>query len=192
MPHPGLACLVLFPALAIGVTTPLHAATGPFFSLGNTDFVVLISFILFIAAMIKFRAPHFAARLLDGQIARIRERIDAAEALQAEAQGMLHSLEERQAEAADHAKAIVDQAREDARLALEAAEKSIAMSVENRLASARLQIETAEDAAVQEIRNQAIDAAIRAASDVIAESIDDDFRQRQIRQSLEALEASLG
>ncbi|MCY4260296.1 MAG: ATP F0F1 synthase subunit B, partial [Rhodobacteraceae bacterium] len=97
-----IVCLVLMLGAA-----PLHAASGPFLSLGNTDFVVLISFILFIAAMIRFRAPHFVGKLLDNQIAGIRERIEGAEALQDEARTLLAELEGRQSEATAHAETIV-------------------------------------------------------------------------------------
>jgi len=186
-----LRCGPLLLPLIVCWAAPLHAASGPFLSLGNTDFVVLISFVLFIAAMIRFRAPHFAGKLLDGQIARIRERIEEAETLQAEAREILTALEGRQSEAANHAENIVNQAREDAGIAIKNAEKSIAVTVENRLAAARLQIETAKEAAVLEIRNRAIDAAIQAASEVMADSIDDDFRKRQVAQSLADLESSL-
>ena len=34
--------------LTFGAASPAFAAKGPFFSLGNTDFVVLLGFIVFI------------------------------------------------------------------------------------------------------------------------------------------------
>ncbi len=182
-----IVCLVLMLGAA-----PLHAASGPFLSLGNTDFVVLISFILFIAAMIRFRAPHFVGKLLDNQIAGIRERIEGAEALQDEARTLLAELEGRQSEATAHAETIVNQAREDAKIAVESAKRSIENSVENRLAAARLQIQSAEEAAIHEIRNEAIDVAVQAAGAVLADSIDRDFRKRQINQSLAEIESGLG
>ena len=37
---------------------PLFAASGPF-SLKNTDFVVLLSFLLFIAIIFYFKVPRF-------------------------------------------------------------------------------------------------------------------------------------
>ena len=43
----GMFRNVIVPGLMLTIASPLWAASGPFFSLRNTDFVVLISFILF-------------------------------------------------------------------------------------------------------------------------------------------------
>ena len=38
--------------LTFGAASPAFAASGPFFSLGNTDFVVLIGFLLFLPFLV--------------------------------------------------------------------------------------------------------------------------------------------
>lgn len=43
--------------LTLGAASPALAASGPFFSLGNTDFVVLLGFIVFIAVLFYFKVP---------------------------------------------------------------------------------------------------------------------------------------
>ena len=172
-------------------TTVALAASGPFFSLGNTDFIVLISFIIFVGAIFYFRAPKFAGKLLDGQIAKIRDRIEEAEKIQSEAREMVVSLQNQKTETATLAENIISQAQKDAQLALDNARTSIDMAVERRLAAARMQIAAAEETAVQEIRNEAIDVAINAASEVIASSMDDDFRKNQIDRSIRELNANL-
>ena len=41
-------------ALATLAASPAFAASGPFFSLGNTNFVVTIAFLLFIGVLVYF------------------------------------------------------------------------------------------------------------------------------------------
>ena len=55
-------------ALMAGVfATPALAASGPFFSLGNTDFVVLLAFLLFIAVLFYFNVPSLLGGMLDSR-----------------------------------------------------------------------------------------------------------------------------
>ena len=51
--------------LALGAASPAFAASGPFFSLGNTDFVVLLGFIVFIAVLFYFKVPSLLGGMLD-------------------------------------------------------------------------------------------------------------------------------
>ena len=50
--------LTLTAALATVAASPAFAASGPFFSLGNTDFVVLLAFLLFIAVLFYFKVSN--------------------------------------------------------------------------------------------------------------------------------------
>ena len=68
-------------ALFAAAAVPAQAASGPFFSLSNTDFIVTISFLIFVGAIIYFKAPQFAAKLLDGQIDAIRKQIETTSSL---------------------------------------------------------------------------------------------------------------
>ena len=51
--------------------SPVLAASGPFFSLRNTDFVVLISFILFALVLVYLRVPSMLGKMLDQRAASI-------------------------------------------------------------------------------------------------------------------------
>jgi len=55
----------IFTALPVLFATPALAASGPFFSLGNTDFVVTISFIVFIAVLLYLGVPKLVGGLLE-------------------------------------------------------------------------------------------------------------------------------
>ena len=97
--------------------SPALAATGPFFSLHNTDFVVLLAFILFIAVLFYFKVPSMLGSMLDKRAEGIKTELDEARALREEAQTLLASYERKQKEVQDQADRIVTAAREEAEVA---------------------------------------------------------------------------
>lgn len=153
-------------ALAL-VASPAFAASGPFFSLGNTDFVVLLGFIVFIAVLIYFKVPGMIGGMLDQRAEGIQSELDEAKALREEAQTLLASYERKQKEVQEQADRIVETAKSEAATAAVQAKEDIKASVARRLAAAEEQIENAKKSAVREVRNQAITVAIGAAQDVI-------------------------
>ncbi len=157
--------------LALTTATPAFAASGPFFSLGNTDFVVLLGFILFIAVLVYFKVPAMLGGMLDQRAEGIKSELDEARALREDAQTLLASFERKQKEVQDQADRIVTQAKEEAELAAEQAKVDLEQSIVRRLAAAEDQIASAEASAVKEVRDQAITIAIGAANDVIAKQM---------------------
>ena len=85
-------------ALTVASAAPALAATGPFFSLGNTDFVVLIAFLIFIGILVYFKVPQLLLGLLDKRAESIRSDLDEARALREEAQTVLAGIERKQKE----------------------------------------------------------------------------------------------
>ena len=101
-------------ALALLLTVsaqPALAASGPFFSLGNTDFVVLLGFLLFIGVLLYFKIPALLGGLLDKRAEGIRDELDEAKALREEAQTLLASYERKQKEVQEQADRIVEAAK---------------------------------------------------------------------------------
>ncbi|PKP84600.1 MAG: ATP F0F1 synthase subunit B [Alphaproteobacteria bacterium HGW-Alphaproteobacteria-2] len=154
--------------IAALAAAPAQAAGGPFFSLGNTDFVVLIAFLIFVGVLIYFKVPGLLGGLLDKRAEGIRHDLDAARALREEAQALLTSYERKAREAAEQAERIVKHARQEAEEAAEAAKVEMARSVERRLQAAGDQIASAEAAALRAVRERAVAIAVAAASEVIA------------------------
>lgn len=157
--------------LALTAATPAFAASGPFFSLANTDFVVLLAFILFILVLIKFKVPGLLAGMLDKRAEGIQSELDEARALREEAQTILASYERKQKEVQEQAERIVAQAKTDAEAAAEQAKEDLKTSIARRLAAAEDQIESAQASAVKEVRDQAIVIAVGAANEVIAKGM---------------------
>lgn len=157
--------------LTFGAASPALAAKGPFFSLANTDFVVLLGFIVFIAVLFYFKVPGMIGGALDNRAAGIKSELDEARALHEEARSLLASYERKQREVQTQADAIVAAAKEDAVLAAEQAKVDLEKSIARRLAAAQDQIASAEVSAVKEVRDQAITVAVSAANTVLAKQM---------------------
>ncbi|WP_170350339.1 MULTISPECIES: F0F1 ATP synthase subunit B [Ruegeria] len=157
--------------LTFGAASPALAASGPFFSLGNTDFVVLLGFIVFIAVLFYFKVPGMIGGALDNRAEGIKSELDEARALHEEARTLLASYERKQREVQTQADAIVAAAKDDAALAAEQAKADLEKSIARRLAAAQDQIASAEASAVKEVRDQAITVAVSAANAVLAKQM---------------------
>jgi len=157
--------------LPLGTAGPALAVGGPFFSLGNTDFVVLLGFIVFIAVLFYFKVPGMIGGALDNRAEGIKSELDEARALHEEARSLLASYERKQREVQGQADPIVAAAKDDAVLAAEQAKADLETSIARRLAAAQDQIASAEASAVKEVRDQAISVAVSAANAVLAQQM---------------------
>ena len=86
----------LLTVLPFTLAAPAYAASGPFFSLNNTDFVVTIAFVLFVALLIYLKVPGMVTKMLDQRADGIQSELDEARALREEAQSILASYERKQ------------------------------------------------------------------------------------------------
>lgn len=155
------------PLLAL-MPAPALAAGDVFFSLKNTDFVVLLAFSLFIAVLFYFKVPGMLSGMLDKRAETIQSELDEAKALREEAQTLLASYERKQKEVAEQAERIVSEAKREAEAAAEQAKEDLKVSIARRLQAAEDQIASAEAGAVKEVRDRAVSVAIAAAADVVA------------------------
>ncbi|PZQ46666.1 MAG: ATP F0F1 synthase subunit B [Rhodovulum sulfidophilum] len=139
--------------------------------LNNTDVVVTIGFLIFVAIIGYMKVPGLLASKLDGRAERIKADLAEARALREEAQALFASYERKQKEVKDQAEDIVTGARADAERAAEVAKEEIRRSVARRLATATDQIEAAEKAAIRAIKDRAVTVAVAAAGDVLRDRI---------------------
>ncbi len=173
--------------------SPALAATGEygFFSLRNTDFVVLLGFLVFIGILVYYKVPQMIARMLDNRAMQIRADLDEARTLRDEAQKLLAGFERRQREVAEQTDRIVKQAHEEAAAAAEEAKAALAASLERRLRAAEEQIASAEAAAVREVRDRAIQVAIAAAGDAIGKAMTAEAANARIDAAIREVDAKL-
>ena len=158
-------------SFALLMASPAFAASGPFFSLGNTNFIVTLGFILFILVLFYFKVPGMIGKMLDQRAEGIKNELDEARALRDEAQAILASYERKQKEVQEQADRIVEAARKDSEAAAAQAKEDLAKSVARRLAAAEDQITSAQSAAERDVRDAAVSSAINAARDVIAKQL---------------------
>jgi F-type H+-transporting ATPase subunit b len=185
-----LLTLTLAPVF-VGLASPALAATGPFFSLHNTNFIVLLAFIVFIGVLIYFKVPGMVTGMLDKRAEGIKSDLDEARALRDEAQTILASYERKQKEVAEQAEHIIEHAKRESAEAAEVAKEDLKTSIARRIAAAQEQIKSAETAAVKEVRNTAISVAVGAAQDLIAKNMTATDGNKLIEDAIKDVETKL-
>lgn len=131
---------------------------------------VAVAMLVVIGIMIWQKVPALIAKALDGKIASIRQQLDEAAALRAEAETLLAEAKKRDASSAADAKSIVEHAEAEAKALLAKAKTDSAELVQRRGKMAEDKIAAAERTAVAEVRARAADVAARAAAAIIAET----------------------
>ncbi len=173
------------------LASPAMAASGPFFSLQNTNFVVLIAFIAFIGILVYMKVPAKLTGMLDARAATIKAELDEARALREEAKSILATYERRQKEVQEQADRIVAQAKDEAMSAAAQAKEDLKASIARRLASATEQIASAEAGAIRQVREQAISVAVAAAGEVLSKQMTADAASASIDDAIAQVEARM-
>ncbi len=156
--------------LASLMATPAFASGGghAWYSLNDTNFVVLIAFAIFLGVLVYFGVPKLITKMLDDRAEGIKSEIDEARALREEAQTILASFERKHKEVEGKVAGIIEHAKTEAEIAADAAKADLKDSIARRLQAAVDQIASAEEAAVREVKDKAINIAVAAAGEVIA------------------------
>lgn len=152
--------------------------------LENTDFVVGLAFLAFVALLWRVGVPGMLTRALDARAAKIREELDDARRIREEAQASFARYERMQAQVESEVQDIVAHARRDAEEAAEAAKRDLEVQIARRLRAAEEKIASAEAAAVREVRDEAIRVAVDAAGEAIAAGLDKAQRDRMVDEGI--------
>lgn len=180
--------LTILMALA---ASPAFAASGPFFSLSNTNFIVTVSFLLFVGVLLYAKVPGKLTGMLDARAAQIRAELDEARALREEAKTILASYERKQKEVQEQSARIVANAKDEAMTAAKQAKEDLKVAIARRVAAAEERIASAEASAVREVRERAVSVAISAAADVLAKQMTADAAAASIDDAIAQVEAKL-
>lgn len=138
----------------------------------NATAWVSLAMLAVIAIMLWKKVPSAIGGALDRKIATIRQQLDEAAALRAEAEALKAEYVAKSKAAAKEAKDILAHAEEEAAAILDKAEADAAALVERRTRMAKDKIAAAERAAIDEVRAKAATAAAAAAAALIAEGHD--------------------
>ncbi len=178
-------------ALLALTASPAFAAGGPFFSLHNTNFVVLLAFIVFIGILLYAKAPAKIGGLLDARAVQIKAELDEARALREEAKALLASYERKQKEVIEQSNRIVASAKEEAMAAATQARADLQVSIARRVAAAEDQITSAEQSAIRAVKDRAISVAVAAAGDVLAKQMTAEGAAASIDAAIAQVDAKL-
>lgn len=133
---------------------------------------IALAMIVVIGILIWKRVPARIAAALDKKIATIREQLDEAAQLRAEAEAIKADYETKAAQAGAEAATMIERARAEADGIVRQAEADAAALVERRTRMAEDKIAAAERAAVDEVRAKAARAATAAAETLIRDKLD--------------------
>lgn len=184
--------LRLATAATVLASPAVAAAEGyPFFSLYNTDLIVLMAFIIFVGILIYFKVPAKITGLLDQRSETIRSELEDARRLREEALELHASFEKKRTEVKEQAARIVEKAKADAQIAADTAKAEIAASITRRLKAAEDQIASAEAAAIRDVRDRATAVSIAAAGDLIAKKMDAERSDALIQNAIQAVNERL-
>lgn len=181
----------LVAALAALAATPAMAATGPFFSLQNSNFVVLIAFLVFVGILLYAKVPGRIGGMLDARAAQIKAELEEAKNLREEAKALLSSYEKKQKEVQEQAERIVSAAKDEAMAAAAQAKADLKTSIARRLAAAEEQIAAAEAGAIREVRERAIAVAVAAAGDILSKQMTAEGAAASIDAAIAQVDAKL-
>lgn len=156
----------------------------------DPEFWVLLAVAIFIVAVWK-PARRTILGALDARALRIREELGAAARLRDEAQQILAAYQRQQQEGAAEARAIVTHAKEEAERIAAQSLRDLEDTLRRRQLLAQERISQEEAKALAEIRAIAVDVAISASRQVIADSLDDTRSAALIDQAIAALPRQL-
>lgn len=150
---------------------PTHAEPSLF---GMAPFqIVALAMLVLVLIMLWKRVPAMITRGLDGKIAAIKQQLDEAKTLRAEAEQLRAEYVAKIAGAEKDAEAMLANARTEADDILAKAEADGKAMVARRERMATDKIAAAEREALESVRNKAVAAATAASRKLIAEKHDE-------------------
>jgi F-type H+-transporting ATPase subunit b len=153
----------------------------------NATAWVALAMLVVIAILIWKKVPAAIGRALDKKIAGIREQLDEAAQLRAEAEAIKAEYEAKAAQAGAEAELMLERARHEAENIVAQAHSDSVALVERRTRMAEDKIGAAERAAVGEVRAKAASAAAAAAATLIAQQHDAAADRAMVDQAIAGL-----
>lgn len=151
-----------------------------------TMLVALAMIVVIVLALWK-KVPAMIGAALDKQISGIKEQLDQATALRAEAEAIKAEYETKAKQAAADAEAMKAAAEDEARLIVAQAKEDATALIGRRAKAAEDKIAAAERAAIADVRAKAASAAAAAAAQLIAAHHDAKADAKLIDESINSL-----
>src|SRR3954452_21975066 len=148
---------------------------------------IALAMVAVIAIIIWKRVPAMIAAALDKKIASIRQQLDEAAQLRAEAEALRAEYQAKAAAADAERETMLERARHEPEALVEQAKSDTAALIERRTRMAEDKIAAAERHAIDEVRARAATAAAAAAASLIAEDMDAGTDKALVDRTIEGL-----
>ncbi len=151
---------------------------------GDTNFWLWVALVALIA-LIWWKGGRGILAGLDSKIQKVRQAIDEAESLKAEAERTLAEYKRKQRDALAEAERIVGHAQSEAKELREQQMVALKDTMARREQLAMDRIAQAEANALRSVQSGAVDAAIAASADLIRSKLDEGRSDALIDSSIE-------
>jgi F-type H+-transporting ATPase subunit b len=175
--------LLLAPALA----AQEEHASGPLTVEGGLMFWTIVVFLVLLAVLKKFAWPAVLGAV-EAREKALEEQLAAAERDRAEAAALLAEHRKLVAEAKTQAHGMVVEARQLAEKERAVAMEKTKQEQEELLARARREIAAERDRAVADLRREAVDLSLAAASKLVGQRLDGDADRKIVLDYLATLD----
>ena len=182
---------ITLPAFALSYGVSHAAGSKKMVSLDNTDFVVLISFLIFVGVLIYFKVPSIVGAFLDKRSNDIQSEIEKAGEILEEAKKILSSIEADHIRTSETIGQMVETARSRAGEEEEKAKKNIEELMRNKLISAEGQVMSNERKILEEIEDRAIDLSIEKVKVKLSQSLSSSDYDKHFDASIQSIEKGL-
>ena len=183
--------LITLLAFVISSGSGYAAGSKKAISLDNTDFVVLISFLIFVGVLVYFKVPAIVASFLDKRSADIQNEIDKASEILEEAKEILSSIEADHKRTSETIEQMVMTAKDRAGEEEEKAKKQIEELMKSKLISAEGQVKSNERKILEEIEARAIDLSIEKVRAKLSKSLSGNDYDKYFNASIQSIEKGL-
>ena len=167
------------------------AGSKKMISLDNTDFVVLISFLIFVGVLVYFKVPAIIASFLDKRAEDIQNEIEKASEILEEAKEILSSIEADHIRTSETIEKMVMTAKDRAGEEEEKAKKHIEELMKSKLLSAEGQVRSSERKILEEIEARAIDLSIEKVREKLSKSLSGNDYDKHFDSSIQSIEKGL-
>jgi F-type H+-transporting ATPase subunit b len=175
-------------SLTIALAQQEHAASGPLTVEFGLMFWTVIVFVLLLLILRKFAYPALIGAV-EAREKALEEQIAEAERARAEAEALLAEHKQLLAEGRTAAHALLVEARTTAEKERALAMEKTRLEQEELLARARRDIVTERERAIAELRREAVDLSLAAASKLIGERLTSETDRKLVEQYLASLSA---
>ena len=178
-------------AFALSPGAGYAAGSKKMISLDNTDFVVLISFLIFVGVLVYFKVPAIIASFLDKRAEDIQNEIEKASEILEEAKEILSSIEADHIRTSETIEKMVITAKDRAGEEEEKAKKHIEELMKSKLLSAEGQVRSNERKILEEIEARAIDLSIEKVREKLSKSLSGNDYDKHFYSSIQSIEKGL-